>query len=61
MFDHLFLQDRETELLFQLVFDGDDGRRVDVQWQLEMQSRLDVLEILANCSLISKYDELFPE
>ena len=37
---------REPEFLLQLPFDGKDCRLVNTQWQLEMQSRRNVLEIL---------------
>jgi hypothetical protein len=36
---------REPEFLLQLPFDGNDCRRINAQWQLEMQSRRNVLEI----------------
>jgi len=36
---------REPEFLLQLPLDGNDGRRIDAQWQLEMQSRRNILEI----------------
>src|ERR1700738_3117474 len=37
---------REPEFLLQLPFDGNDGRDINAQRQLEMQSRRNVLEIL---------------
>ena len=38
---------REPEFLLQLPFDGNDGRDINAQRQLEMQSRRNILEILS--------------